>query len=301
MLAAGLIVSRFLHDVAVLALFGALLFPLYAYRAGAHGWAPSLGGWIRSVCVVAAGVALVSGAGWFAFTAASMSGSLAGATDPSVLLTVVQATDFGPLWLGRLALLAAILTMLWLRSPTALPTWIAPGLAAIALASLAGTGHARAPEGLGGSIHMLTDASHLLAAGVWLGGLWPLGAAIAAAPHAAPDEDAALGAMLMRFSGVGSVAVAVLLASGLVNTWFLVGDIGRLTTTLYGRLLIAKVALFLTMAMLAAANRFWIMPRLGAAGTLLQLRRNVFAEQALGLLVVAIVSVLGTLDPAIEG
>ncbi len=61
------------------------------------------------------------------------------------------------------------------------------------------------------------------------------------------------------------------------------------------------------MAMLAGANRFWITPGLHAAkiGTetlwLRRIRRHVAAEMALGLLVIALVSLFGTLQPAIEG
>jgi putative copper resistance protein D len=56
---------------------------------------------------------------------------------------------------------------------------------------------------------------------------------------------------------------------------------------------------------LAFANRFWLVPALtsGAseAKTAAQrLRRHVFAEQVLGFLVILIVSVLGTLEPAID-
>jgi putative copper resistance protein D len=171
------------------------------------------------------------------------------------------------------------------------------------LASLAGTGHARATEGWGGYIHQASDAAHLIAAGVWLGGLWPLGLMIAASSSRISQDGLAIGDVLTRFSGVGTIAVAVLVASGAVNSWFLVGTPAALFSTIYGWLLSVKVALFVFMALLASANRFWLTPKLidfpTSGAWLARLRLHVFGEQALGLMVVGLVSLLGTLEPAI--
>ena len=304
MLAAGLIVSRFVHYVAVLALFGASLFPLYAYAGHPDDAARrQLVQWLRPVLATAAALALVSGLGWFAFTSAGMSGALSGAWDPQVLMTVLQATDFGPLWLGRLTLAALVLLMVLLSRSSERPDWVAPVLAGLLLASLAGTGHARASEGWSAAVHVLADAAHLLAAGVWLGGLWPLAAALAWAHRGDVQHMRGSGELLIRFSGIGYLAVAVLVASGVLNSWYLVGSIEALTSGAYGRLLLFKVALFVVMAALAAANRFWITPRLHRPGDapvepwLRRIRRHVAAELALGLTVVGVVSLLGTLDP----
>jgi putative copper export protein len=61
--------------------------------------------------------------------------------------------------------------------------------------------------------------------------------------------------------------------------------------------------LFLAMVVLAAANRFRLMPQiahdLDPATPLWVLARAVLAEQALGLAILAVVSVLGTWPPAI--
>jgi len=307
MLAAGLVVSRFAHFLAVLALFGASLFPLYAYAGHLHEARTRLLGWLRPVLATAAAAAVVSGLGWFAFTAASMSGRLGGAVDPQVLAAVVQGTDFGPLWLARLALATVIFILALRTAPRERPSWALPGLSALLLASLAGTGHARVNEGWAGALHLLADAAHLVAAGVWLGGLWPLAAALAWAHQGDRRRALAAGELLTRFSGVGYITVAVLVASGLVNSWFLAGSVGATLRTPYGRLLLVKLALFAAMAMLAAANRFWITPRLHAAAAqaedtwLRRIRRHVAAELALGTLVIAVVSVLGTLQPAIDG
>ena len=68
--------------------------------------------------------------------------------------------------------------------------------------------------------------------------------------------------VLEGFSVTGTVIVALVIGSGLVNSWMLVGPQNVLTlpATLYGQLLIAKILLFAIMLALAAANRFRLTP-----------------------------------------
>jgi hypothetical protein len=95
--------------------------------------------------------------------------------------------------------------------------------------------------------------------------------------------------------------------AGLVNSWFLVGSVTSLLTTLYGQILLGKLALFAAMLALAAANRFWLVPRMiktedsGAPAVCLgRLRYHVLGEQFLGLMVLLAVAVFGTLRPALS-
>jgi putative copper resistance protein D len=301
----ALIAARFLHYAALLSLFGAALFPLYAHLQSKRV-SPLIDARLRQVRLAAAGLALVGGVGWFLFASASMAGDLSVAADPRALLTVLEATEFGPLWLVRLALIAVVLAAFASRrSLSPRLGWVVALLAGTALASLAMTGHGRAPGGRTGLLHAFADAAHLLAAGAWLGALLPLGAALAAARRE-PAPAGAVGELLDRFSGVGLSAVAVLAASGLVNGWVLVGSVDRLATTPYGRLLLVKVGLFGLMVGVAAANRLWITPAFtsGRAADDVRWRarigRNVLIEQALGLAVLAIVSVLGTLPTPLD-
>jgi putative copper resistance protein D len=102
----------------------------------------------------------------------------------------------------------------------------------------------------------------------------------------------------MRFSGMGYGAVAILVGTGLVNTWYLMPAL--IVTSLYSQLLIIKLALFALMLLLAALNRFWLVPAIAgsdAKKNLFQLRHHVIGEQLLGIFIVALVSVLGTLAP----
>lgn len=308
MIEAGLIVARLLHYVAATTLAGASWFPLYAYGVGVESGAPSR--WRQGTLLAAAIVALLSGLVWFVFSVANMSGALTDVTDPEVVWSVLHDTGFGNVWAVRMTLTVVVLglTLLHFASPprTARGGLAMPVLAGALLVSLAGVGHTQVEEGFAGMVHVASDAAHLLAAGAWLGGLVPL-AVILAAYNRDRGAKGDLDRILMRFSGMGYVAVATLVGSGLVNSWYLVGTLTGLLTTRYGQLLLAKLALFAGMLLLAVVNRFWLVPSMSKARAeggessvwTGRLRNHVLCEQLLGFMVLVIVSVLGTMPPAI--
>jgi putative copper resistance protein D len=300
MLEAGLVLSRFLHYAAVLTLFGGALFPLYANPSRADVSSARLFDRLQAVLRSAAHAALISGVFWFLFTAANMTGDLAGAVDRDTLSLVLTDTRFGWVWIGRLALAVIILVLLVTRHPDKLLAILTAALTA----SLAGVGHTQVEEGIARVIHVGADGAHLLAAGAWLGGLAPLLYLISTVARQAPSEHRAdIGNALLRFSGVGQLAVATLIGSGLINSWYLVGTFDLLRTP-YGQLLLAKLVLFLGMLFLAALNRFWLVPALadksalGETTVLFRLRRHILGEQILGVLIIMIVSLLGVSEPS---
>jgi copper resistance protein D len=304
----GLVVARLLHYAAVTTLAGVSFFPLYAYAVTEP---KELFRRRQAVLLAAAAAALLSGLLCFVFSVANMSGTLAGIADQEMLWTVLNETTFGSVWIARMLLAVIILSVTAVR-----PLWTAIAgrdlimacLAAVLLASLAGTGHAQIEEGWMSLVHVGSDAAHLLAAGAWLGGLVPLGFILL--NYSMRDGEPIVDAdwILLRFSSMGYVAVATLIVSGLVNSWLLVGSVSSLLKTLYGKILLGKLALFAAMLGLAAANRFWLVPRMiktrsGASGQpfvwLGRLRYHVLGEQFLGLIILLAVSVLGTTRPAI--
>ncbi|CAN5191522.1 copper resistance inner membrane protein PcoD [soil metagenome] len=303
----GLVLARFLHYVASTTLAGAAFFPLYAY----DGAEPeTLGRWRSKLMLWSAVLALASGLAWFAFAVANMSGALADVTDPEIVGSVVRDTGFGVVWTVRMivATVLVAVTILQLSArASAGGDLVAAILAAGLLASLAGAGHSQIEEGWQGLVHVGADAAHLLAAGAWLGGLAPLGFILLG--HAGSMVGpGAIDGVLMRFSGMGYAAVATLVGTGLVNSWLLVGSVSSLLHSAYGQILMAKLAFFAGMLALAAANRFWLVPALEASGHGAavgsdawrnKLRNHVLSEQALGLLVLLSVSILGTIRPAI--
>jgi putative copper resistance protein D len=172
-------------------------------------------------------------------------------------------------------------------------------------------------EGLAGVIHAGADVLHLFTAGAWIGALLPLSILILFSFRRQTRDEAIITYEgLESFSGIGLTIVAVIVLTGVVNSWFLIGleRWRMLFTTPYGLTLVFKLALFGLMLLLAAGNRFFLSPRLGfvvgthVAGTdtkglkvaLLWLRRSVLTETVLALLVLAAVAFLGTLEPPIS-
>ena len=298
-LAAGLIASRFVHYLALSVLFGGALFPFYGIAA--HPDQSRNPAWLAPLLRAAALLALISGISWLSFTAASMSGSAAGLTDPAVLRLVLFSTDFGHVWALRL-ILAAVLVVLALSGGMGRGRHYALLAGSLVLlASIALTGHAGSDPGRFGYLHRAADAIHLLAAGVWVGALLILSRMIVMAARSRSMEE--LGHVhhaLAQFSGTGTAVVVALLVTGLFNPGFLSS-----LTSLYGRVLLAKLGLFACMLMLAAANRFWLTPLL--AGTMQtagdsraamrMLQASVLTETMLALLVLLAVAWLGTLAP----
>lgn len=301
MLPVLLAAARFLHYAAATALFGAALFPLYGFVPG-RGEA-SVEQLTRTVRRVSAAAALATALAWFLLSSAGMSGELSGAVDLETLWFVASSTAFGHVTIARLLAAAAAV---WAATRPAGDRLNAT-IAGLLLASIALTGHTQVEKGLAGLVHVVADAAHLLGAGAWLGALAPLLALAAIDPQKARARGVDIGVVLANFSGVGVAAVAALVATGLINSWFLVGPHPlRLVSTPYGRVLLVKLLLFAGMLGLAAANRVWITVALNIAlptdqtrPWLRRLRRHIAAEQALGLLVLAAVGYLGTLEPAI--
>jgi len=95
------------------------------------------------------------------------------------------------------------------------------------------------------------------------------------------------------------------MATGIVNTWILVGSFHALLAAEYGKILMLKLVVFAVMLVFAAVNRFRLTPQLAVSSAterdaLRRLTRNSTIEIALGFVIFAIVGLLGTLHPAIH-
>ncbi len=225
-----------------------------------------------------------------------------------VLSTVVNETQFGRVSEIRLVLAVIIAGGLaYDRFPLARGLALAMSLGLTA--ALAWTGHAGSTAGAMGILHLTADTLHLLAAAIWIGGLVSLVLLLPVSRNDRTDAGVSFARnATQRFSTMGAVIVVVVLATGIVNGWILVGSWHALIATFYGQLLILKIALFAVMLLIAAANRFWLMPRLALRPgsepqleVLRRLARNSMIEIVLALMIFAIVGMLGTLHPAIHG
>jgi putative copper resistance protein D len=310
-----LIVARAFHLASTLLLAGTIWFRCFvaapAFRAKA-GDALEHGVRIRLVRIiwVALAVAMISGAAWLVSLAAEISEvPVADAVSQGLVWTVLTQTQFGDDWTLRLemALLLAVLLLLpAINSGFASATdMICAMLAAGLVGSLAWAGHATATEGIDGTVHLASDALHLVAAGAWLGALWPLAILLGRARRAGDPASAAIAhRATRRFSILGMISVAVILATGVINTYEILGTLAFSIATDYNRLLLVKIGLFIAMLCVAAVNRHRLTPRLSSEGdrrrAIRQLERNSRVEAGLGLLILAIVAVLGRIPPHVH-
>src|SRR5262249_29402031 len=141
-----------------------------------------------------------------------------GATDPATLAAVLFDTGFGQAWLCRavLALALPVLAVAWPRRIGA-----AASATGLLLASLALAGHAAMQNGVAGLLHRLHHAVPPLAGGFWLGALVPFLLCLPRLRDPELRRDAIQA--LRRFSGIGHIAVAAVLATGAVNAALVLG------------------------------------------------------------------------------
>jgi copper resistance protein D len=314
-----LIWVRAIHFAATLSVAGVVFFLFFigepAFRAADEN-EPIADIVRRRLAVIAwFGLALVvlSGAAWLLLRSAQMSERpLSAMWSEDFVSTVLLETDFGNVWLARSVLIAPLAVALYAYFSAANQSRWSHAAALASAAALVGTlafaGHAAAGSGIEGLVHETADVLHLLATAAWVGALVPLAVLLGAAANDPSEASLAVARQAtLRFSTFGIASVAIVLASGIVNTWELAGSVPALFGTDYGRLLLAKVALFLVMLSVAGVNRLQLTPRLvgetDAAArqhALRQLRNNSLIEASLAAIILLIVGVLGTLPPGNE-
>ncbi len=304
-----LIAARAVHYASSISLAGVFAFISFVATPEIS---PRLGRRLSLLAWASLVLALLSGGAWLVFVAAQMSGQPVAATvSQGVVAIVLQRTRFGQVWMVRAVLAVILVALLLLPRGWRGRLWDWGGLAFAAglLASLAWAGHGAATPGQPGDLHLAADMLHLLAAGAWVGSLIPLALFLAEARQSTDPGARIVRRAVTRYSILAATSVAVLFGAGLVNTWFLAGSIPALIGTEYGRLLLAKITIFVTMVTIGSVNLLRMLPRLAPApiesaprwrAALDHLRRNALVEAGLGASVLGIVAVLGILPPGLH-
>ncbi len=300
------IAIRFALYADLLVLAGMTAFTLYAFTAAERTSTSLIS--LQPIVVVLALLGLIlSGLGLLVLAAAMMGADLF-PVDPTHVRMIVVETAIGTAWIVRMLalviVLAAALALERYPTPMRMVVLLA---SSVAIVTLVWTGHAGATEGVAGTIHRLSDIVHMLAASIWLGGIasfaWLLSKPAA---QTSPIELAITHRALEQFSRVGTLAVGLIVATGIINCLAIVGfpHFSQLPLTRYDQLLLIKLLLFAALLVLAALNRWRLTPALGAAisndslaSTVNGLRRSLLAEAGVALGILALVAWLGTLDP----
>ena len=109
------------------------------------------------------------------------------------------------------------------------------------------------------------DLGHILAAGLWVGGLFFLAIALRQSRNLPPEERTWLNlSLILNFSALAALSVGILIASGFYLAWQHVGNWTSLVGTAYGRVLLLKMSLMLPTLVIAAINLMVVKPRLNA-------------------------------------
>jgi copper transport protein len=193
------------------------------------------------------------------------------------------------------------------RPPGVVVALLAIGSAYLAITpALAGHASIESPTG----VFFASDALHVLAASIWVGGVACLLIALPGATRQleGPERSRLLLATLARFSPLALGSVIVIAATGVIQAYIDVRSLHGLFHTTYGALVIVKIILLLALIALGWINRERVIPMLGRivsdghtpGGVGLLARRTMRSELALMLCVFGVTAALVSYAPPID-
>ncbi|MCW2804093.1 MAG: hypothetical protein JWN06_2310 [Propionibacteriaceae bacterium] len=255
----GLPVARTVHDLTASLTVGLLVLAVWAVAPEPRTAPTRLAG-VRLAMVraasVSAGAWLMSAVAVLVFTVADIAGvSVRSAGFLEVLASFASTVDLGrALWVSVLLVIvvAAVTTM---SSRVVTAAWAA-GLALLALLPLALTGHASGSTDHQNSVSSL--ALHLIGVAVWVGGLGAL-------LLMARTLGSQLPAVVRRYSTLAGWCFVLVTLSGLVNAWLRLGSLSALTSV-YGLLVLGKIAALGLLGLAGWRHRTAVIPRLDGSG-----------------------------------
>jgi copper resistance protein D len=288
----ALVLSRLLHFTATFLLLGISAF---LWKIAPPELSDRLERQLRPLLRLSLVVAGATALSWLVLVACNMGEGCAELVHGDVLATVLFDTGFGNAWLVRLGLIAILgVTIVLSQHYRSREVVLASGLV---VASLGVVGHAAMDSGVAAVLHELNHATHLTSAGLWVGGLVPL--ALVLSQDSSSGDDGAVLSALRRFSGMGHATVALVIATGAINTWFILGGWRINIGSYYQTMLLAKVVLVIAMTSLAIINRYVLLPQFerNSPPVLRLLYRNTLFEVFLGFMAIGLVSYFATLEP----
>ena len=327
-------VTRAVQFGAIALGLGAVIFTLLCWLPGLRATAGAGAGWqaasnafsarLRTVLLASAAAGALSAALAIVLQGAVAGGTGVGEAMSADVIGDVLGTRFGVFWALGFAAWVAVgvlaaaprpvpvlrpaavgATGLALPRTTRLAALAVPLLALSALPALGGHASVQSP------VALLTPANvlHVIAMSAWLGGVAVLVFVLRAATARleAAERTRLLAAVVARFSTLAGVAIAVLLASGIVQGLVEVRTVPNLVETAFGRAVLVKIVLFAGIVALGWINRRRLVPALdraahdgeppGRAGLLL--RRTLRVELLLGVAALAATGALAGYAPSV--
>lgn len=211
---------------------------------------------------------------------------------------LLNQSAWGRAWFRAAAGSVAVLTaFIVARSGRAFGWWLATPMV-FALDTFPGfTGHAAGADKLR-SISLLADATHVWAAGAWIGGL----AVVLYLERGERRRNGGRGSLLPilvpAFSPIAMVSVGALVLTGTFAAWSHVPSFAALFVTGYGRALLIKLVFVGVVVGLGAMNSKVLTPRLGVAEDDDALRRSASIELLIAQVVLVITAILIRTSPS---
>ena len=215
-------------------------------------------------------------------------------------------TDFGNIWLVRM-IVTILLLGIWFGidrkkklSKSSQIAMLAVSLVLISTTSMIGHGAAS-----GQIVPLVLDYIHNLVAAVWIGGIFYF--VFTLLPTFSQLKESSREKMSLvlipRFSIAFIIAVGVVIITGPTLMWFLESDVGMITESVYGQLIILKIAIAAVMIGLGGFFQFRVQKNAeknfssGKISVHKKLKRTLKVDAALGIILLGVVALLvnGTL------
>ena len=215
-------------------------------------------------------------------------------------------TYFGTIWLARM-IITIVLLGLWfaldrktnVTKKIQIPM-LGAMLALISTSSLIGHGAAS-----GETPALILDYVHNLVAAVWIGGIFYFVFTLLPSLSNLKEEsrEKMSLALIPRFSIAFIISIGIVIITGPLLMWFLESDVGLITESVYGQLIILKIAIASVMVALGGFFQFRVQKtaeknfQSGKINVHRKLRRSLKVDAALGVILLGVVALLtnGTL------
>jgi putative copper resistance protein D len=174
---------------------------------------------------------------------------------------LLTGTHFGHVWLGSIGIIAIVLALQCVREVSTLVAL----LCAAALIAFAVTRSLVSHAVVAGNVSwpVAVETLHLLLISVWLGEVVLSGLYMLRQASGIQVQDRnACRRYIDGLSTTATIALAGIVATGLINTWRGLGSPSHFLDNQWSLILIAKLALVATAAGLGAFNRWIVMPGL---------------------------------------
>ena len=220
-------------------------------------------------------------------------------------LNVIQ-TDFGMVWLARM-IITIILLGIWfgmdrrkiLSKKNQIPMLVV-SLALIATTSMIGHGAASGEMGA-----LALDYIHNLVAAIWIGGIFYFVFTLLPTFSQLKETNREKMSLVLipRFSIAFIISIGVVIITGPTLMWFLESDVGLITESVYGQLIIVKIAIAAIMIGLGGFFQFKVQKNAeknfssGKISVHKKLKRSLKVDAVLGIIILGVVALLtnGTL------